>query len=92
MSPDFQIETCFPQKLDHLKPKNLEAYMRIEMKIYTNELGHMTKHAAIRKYVKPFKILFLRNQWIDGFKTWFVALGRYLFIFVLEIIATSGHT
>ena len=41
------------------------------MKVNTNELGHMTKMAAM---VKTLKNLLLQNQLTDDLETWYVAL------------------
>ena len=43
---DFKIKFFSQKLLGHLKPKS-EAYERMRMKIYTNELHHMTKIAAM---------------------------------------------
>ena len=46
------------------------------MKIFTNELGHMTKIASMPIYGKKnLKNLLLQNQWFDGLGTWYVASG-----------------
>ena len=46
------------------------------MKIYTNELGHMTNMAAMPIYGKNFKKnLFLQNQQTDDLETLYVALA-----------------
>ena len=39
------------------------------MKIYSNELGYMTKMAPCPYMVKTFKIHLLQNQWTDGLGT-----------------------
>ena len=39
------------------------------MKIYTNELGHMTNMAAIPIYGKSLKNLLLQNQQTDDLET-----------------------
>ena len=44
------------------------------MKIYTNELGHMTNVAAMPIYGKNLKNLLLQNQQTDGLETKYVAL------------------
>ena len=45
------------------------------MKINTNELGHMTKMAAMPIYmVKTLKNLLLQNQLTNDLETWYVAL------------------
>ena len=41
---------------------NIKAYGCMEMKIYTNEKGHMTKVAAMPIYGKNLKNLLLHNQ------------------------------
>ena len=46
----------------------------IGMKIYTNELGHMTNVAAMPIYGKNLKNLLLQNQQTDGLETKYVAL------------------
>ena len=43
------------------------------MKIYTNELGHMTNMAAMPIYGKK-KNLLLQNQLTNDLETWYVAL------------------
>ena len=57
---DFNVKTVFSQKqLGDLKPKfkgKLEG--EIEMKIYTNKMGHMTKMAAMPIYGKNLKKIF----------------------------------
>ena len=40
------------------------------MKIYTNELEHMTNMAAMPIYGKNLKNIFLRKQWTDDLETW----------------------
>ena len=51
---DFKVKTCFSQKqLGDLETKgHMKAYGRMGMKIYINELGHMTKIAAMPIYEK----------------------------------------
>ena len=44
------------------------------MKINTNELGHMTKMAAMAIYGKNLKNLLLQNQLTNDLETWYVAL------------------
>ena len=44
------------------------------MKIYTNELGHMTNMATMPIYGKKLKKLLLQNQLTDDLETWYVAL------------------
>ena len=41
---------------------HMKAWGGIGMKIYTNELGHMTNMAAMPIYGKNFKNLLLQNQ------------------------------
>ena len=54
----------------------MKVYVRTGMKIYTNELGRMTKIAAMPTYmVKTFKNLLLQHQWTDGHETLYVAVG-----------------
>ena len=52
--PDFKIKTCFSQKLlSHLKPDFTGKLLgAVEMKTYTNGIGHMTKMAALPNYGK----------------------------------------
>ena len=45
------------------------------MNIFTNELGHMTKIAAMPINVNNLKNLLLQNSWNDGLETWYVASG-----------------
>ena len=45
------------------------------MKIYTNELGHMTSIAAMPIYGKNLKKSVLQNQWTDDLETFSVALS-----------------
>ena len=45
------------------------------MKIYTNELGHMTNMAAMPIYGKTLKNLLLQNQQTDDLETLYVALS-----------------
>ena len=54
---EFKVKTCFSQKqLGDLEPKLImEAYGRMRMKIYTNELGHMRNMAAMPIYGKNLK-------------------------------------
>ena len=47
----------------------MKAYGRMGMKIYINELGHMTKTAAMPIYVKKtLKIFFSKTNGLVGFK------------------------
>ena len=43
------------------------------MRIYTNELGHMTNMAAIPIYGKTLINLLLQNQLTNDLETWYVA-------------------
>ena len=52
----------------------MKAYGRMEMKIYTNEFGHMTNMAAMPIYGKNLKNL-LQNQKTNDLETWYVALS-----------------
>ena len=45
----------------------------MRIKVYTNELGHMTKMAAMPIFGKNLKNLLLPNQSTDGLETWYVA-------------------
>ena len=45
----------------------MKPYGRMGLKIYTNELGHMTKMATVM--VKTFRKLLLHNQLTDGLGT-----------------------
>ena len=50
---DFKVKTCFSQKqLGDLEPKSYESIWEKGMKIYTNELGHMTNISAMPLYGK----------------------------------------
>ena len=51
--PDFNVKTCFSQKLG--TKIHIKASERKGMKIYTNELGHMTNMAAMPIYGKNLK-------------------------------------
>ena len=42
---------------------HMKAWGRMEMKIYINELGHMTNMAAMPIYAEPKKIVFSRTKW-----------------------------
>ena len=44
------------------------------MKLYTNELGHITNMAAMPVYGKNLKTLLLQNQLTSDLETWYVAL------------------
>ena len=54
---DFNVKICFSQKqLGNLERKiHMKAWGRKGMKIYTNELGHMTNMAAMPIYGKNLK-------------------------------------
>ena len=54
---DFKVKTCFSHKqLADVGTKiHMKALGRIGMKIYTNELGHMTDMAAMPIYGKYLK-------------------------------------
>ena len=43
------------------------------MKIYINELGHMTNMAAMPIYGKNLKNLLLQNQYTTDLESWYVA-------------------
>ena len=45
------------------------------MKIYTNELGHMTNMATMPIYGKTLKNLLLQKQQADDVENWYVALS-----------------
>ena len=45
------------------------------MKMYINELAHMTNMAAMPIYCKSLKNLLLQSQYTDDLKTWYVALS-----------------
>ena len=47
----------------------MKAWGSMEMKIYTNEFGHMTNMAAMPIYGKNFKNLLLQNQYTDDLET-----------------------
>ena len=50
---------------------HIRALGRMEMKIYINELGHMTNMAAMPIYGKNLKKkLLLQNQLTDDLETW----------------------
>ena len=46
------------------------------MKIYINELDHMTNMAAMSIYVENRKSLLLQKQYIDDLETWYIALSK----------------
>ena len=53
---DFKVKTCFSQKQLGVGTKiHMKALRGIGMKIYTNELGHMTDMAAMPIYGKILK-------------------------------------
>ena len=45
------------------------------MKIYINEVGHMTDMVAMPIYGKPLKKLLFQNQWTHDLETWYVVLS-----------------
>ena len=45
------------------------------MKIYINDLGHMTNMAVMPIYGKTLKSLLLQNQYTIDLETWYVALS-----------------
>ena len=61
---DFNAKTCFSQKtVRRFGTKvHIKVQGRMEMKIYTNELGHMTNMAAMPIYGKNLKNRLLQNQ------------------------------
>ena len=67
---DKKNNTCFSQKFlgtkFHTKPGGGK-----EMKIYMNELGHMTKMTATPIYGKTFERLLLWNHLADCHGTWY---------------------
>ena len=52
----------------------MKTWGRMEMKIYTNEFGHMTNMAVIPIYGKNLKNLLLQNQKTNDLETKYVAL------------------
>ena len=57
------------------------------MKIYTNELGHMTNMAAMPIYiVKTLKNLLLQNQLTDDLETLYVALFMQVLPRLLKLL------
>ena len=57
---DFEVKTCFLKTVESFGTKiHMKALGRIGMKIYINELGHMTKMAAMPIYGKNLKNLLL---------------------------------
>ena len=54
---DFKVKTCFSlKKVGKLGTKaHMKALVRMGMKIYTNELGHMTNMATMPIYGKNLK-------------------------------------
>ena len=54
---DFKVKTCFfAEIVERFETKaHMKAYGRMGMKIYTNELGHMTNMAAMPIYGKNLK-------------------------------------
>ena len=50
---DFKVKTCFAETVGRFGTKaHMKAYGRMGMKIYTNEVGHMTNMAAMPIYGK----------------------------------------
>ena len=47
----------------------------MNMNIYINGLGHITKMAAMPIYGEKIKNLLLQNQWTDDLETWYVVSG-----------------
>ena len=45
------------------------------MKIYTNDLGHMTNMAVMPIYGKNLKYIILQNHLTNDLETWYVALS-----------------
>ena len=54
---DFKVKTCFSQKQLGDLELHMKAEVRKGMKIYTNELGHMTNMATMPIYGKNLKDL-----------------------------------
>ena len=54
------------------------------MKIYTNELGHMTNVAAMPIFDKNLKNL-LQSQYTDDLVTWFVVLSMQVLPRMLKL-------
>ena len=60
---DFKVKTCFSQKQSVIGTKaHMKALGKIRMKIYINELGHMTNMVAMPIYGKTLKNLFLQDK------------------------------
>ena len=55
------------------------------MKIYINEMGHMTNMAAMPIYGKNLKNLLLQNQYTDDLETLYVALSMQVTTKVVQI-------
>ena len=55
------------------------------MKIYTNELGHMTNIATMPIYSKNLKNLLYQNQETDDLETWYVALSMQVLSRLFEL-------
>ena len=57
------------------------------MKIYTNELGHMTNMATMPIYrVKTLKNLLLQSQWTDDLETLYVALSMQVLLRLFKLL------
>ena len=74
---DFKVKICFSaETVGQFGTKiHMKALGRIGMKIYTNELGHMTNVAAMPYMVKTLKKLLLQNQLTSDLETLYVALS-----------------
>ena len=60
---DFKVKICLAETVGRFGTKaQMKAYGRMGMKIFTNELGHMTNMAAMPIYGNKLKNLFLQNQ------------------------------
>ena len=46
----------------------MKAYERMGMKFFINELGHVTKMAAMPIYIKKFKIFYSRTHGLMALK------------------------
>ena len=56
------------------------------MKVYTNELGHMTNMAAMPIYGKNLKNLLLQNQSTDDLETLYVALSMQVLFRLFKLL------
>ena len=63
----------------------MKAYGGIGMKIYTNDLGHMTNMAAMPLYGKSLKNLLLQNKKTDDLETWYVALSMQVLLRLFKL-------